>query len=160
MSGSKVSDVNGEGKSLGEEDSRTSIPIRASEMGREKIWVGGTKKRKKGKFWVGTSPRVGRRKGCRGQWKRKEKKIQVGKGEEEGTVLAPKKMKKSWWGHCKGLGRRTGCRRAATLRQADEALEGEENHSVHPKSIGSSGSSFRSSIQRLLDSNGQTRPDW
>ncbi|CBI28636.3 unnamed protein product, partial [Vitis vinifera] len=75
VSGSKVSDVNGEGKSLGEEDSRTSIPVRASEMEREKIWVGGTKKGKKGKIWVGTSPRVGRRKGCRGQWKRKEKKI-------------------------------------------------------------------------------------
>ena len=83
MSGSKVSDVNGEGKSLGEEDSRTSIPIRASEMGREKIWVGGTKKGKKGKNFVGASPRVGKMKGCRGQWKRKEKKSGWGRARKK-----------------------------------------------------------------------------
>ena len=120
----------------------------------------GHQKKEKRKILGGDVASGWKKEGLQRAMETKREKIWVGKGEEEGRVLAPKKMKKSWWGHCKGLGRRTGCRRAATLRQADEALEGEENHSVHPKSIGSSGSSFRSSIQRLLDSNGQTRPDW
>ena len=124
----------------------------------KKYGWGAPKKGKKEKF--GWGRRLGLEEGRVAEGNGNEKRKNLG-GEGQGRRkgFGTEKNEKILVGHYKGLGRRTGCRGAATLRQADEALEREENHSVHSKSIGSSGSPVRSSIQRLLDSNGRTRPD-
>ena len=98
---SEMGDADGEGRSLGEEDSRTSILVRAPKTKRKKIWVG------KGKV----EERVFAPKGEE-EWRvleALEKGKNLGrKGRERNKGFGTEKKKKSRWGHYEELERRTG----------------------------------------------------